>query len=179
MAGLVYLAYLTMTTILNSPAYYARAYYDAHVASVYARPDAASYNAYYDSPAFAQILAPLTALPWPVFIAIWMMIAAATLAYLSGPLLLLVLLFPPVVIELQVGNIHFLLGLAVALGIQYPAVWAFPLLTKITPGIGILWFAVRRGGTGCSSPGGPPPRLSLSRSRWHHRSGSDGWNRCA
>ncbi len=143
-AGLVYLAYLTMTTILNSPAYDARAYYDAHLASLYARPAAATHDAYYYSPAFAQILAPLTALPWPVFIAIWMTIAAAALAYLAGPLLVFVLLFPPVVIELQVGNIHFLLGLAVALGIEYPAVWAFPLLTKVTPGIGILWFAVRR-----------------------------------
>jgi hypothetical protein len=122
----------------------AHAYYDAHLANLYARPDAASYNAYYYSPAFAQILAPLTALPWPVFIAIWMTIAAATLAYLSGPLLVFVLLCPPVVIELQVGNVHFLLGLVAALGIQYPAMWAFPLLTKVTPGIGILWFAVRR-----------------------------------
>jgi Glycosyltransferase family 87 len=73
-----------------------------------------------------------------------MTIAAAALAYLSGPLLVFVLLCPPVVIELQVGNVHFLLGLVAALGIQYPAMWAFPLLTKVTPGIGILWFAVRR-----------------------------------
>jgi len=31
-----------------------------------------------------------------------------------------------------VGNIHFLLGLVAALGIEYPALWAFALLTKVT-----------------------------------------------
>lgn len=143
-AGLVYLAYLTVTTILNGPAYDARAYYDAHLGNLYARPGAGTFDAYYYSPAFAQLLAPLTALPWQLFIAIWMMIAAAALAYLSGPLLMLVLLCPPVLVELQVGNIHFLLGLVAAVGLQYPAAWAFALLTKVTPGVGILWFAVRR-----------------------------------
>jgi hypothetical protein len=76
-----------------------------------------------------------------VFIAVGLTIAAAALAYLAGPLLVFMLAFPPVLIELQVGNIHFLLGLAVALGIRYPATSAFPLLTKVTPGIGVLMFA--------------------------------------
>jgi hypothetical protein len=143
-AGLIYLTFLTADTILNGPAYDARAYYDADLDSLYARPDAGSYNAYYYSPAFAQVLAPLTALPWPVFIAVWMTIASAALAYLAGPLLVFVLAFPPVLIELEVGNIHFLLGLAVALGIRFPMTWAFAFLTKVTPGVGILWFAVRR-----------------------------------
>jgi hypothetical protein len=30
------------------------------------------------------------------------------------------------------------------LGFRWPAAWAIVLLTKITPGIGLLWFAVRR-----------------------------------
>ena len=29
-------------------------------------------------------------------------------------------------------------------GLRWPALWAFPLLTKVTPGIGILWFLARR-----------------------------------
>ena len=28
------------------------------------------------------------------------------------------------------------------IGFRYPVVWAFPLLTKIAPGIGLLWFVV-------------------------------------
>jgi hypothetical protein len=27
---------------------------------------------------------------------------------------------------------------------RYPATWAFVLLTKVTPGVGVLWFAARR-----------------------------------
>ena len=42
------------------------------------------------------------------------------------------------------GNIHLLLGLAIVAGTRWPALWAFPLLTKITPGIGLIWFAARR-----------------------------------
>ena len=30
------------------------------------------------------------------------------------------------------------------IGFRYPVVWAFPLLTKVAPGIGLLWFAFRR-----------------------------------
>lgn len=144
LAGLLYLAILVAQTILHGPAYDARAYYDAHLDHLYARPAAASYNAYYYSPAFAQVLSPLTALPWQAFIAIWMAGAGLALAYLSGPLLIFVLALPPVTIELAVGNIHFLLGLAVVLGFRWPATWAFVLLTKVTPGVGLLWFLVRR-----------------------------------
>ena len=30
------------------------------------------------------------------------------------------------------------------LGFRYPWTWAFVLLTKVTPGLGLVWFAVRR-----------------------------------
>ena len=33
---------------------------------------------------------------------------------------------------------------AIVLGMRWPAAWAFILLTKISPGVGLLWFAVRR-----------------------------------
>ena len=33
---------------------------------------------------------------------------------------------------------------AIALGFRYPATWAFVLLAKVTPGVGLLWFLVRR-----------------------------------
>src|SRR5262249_29951421 len=29
-------------------------------------------------------------------------------------------------------------------GLRWPAAWAFVLLTKVTPGVGVLWFAGRR-----------------------------------
>ncbi len=33
---------------------------------------------------------------------------------------------------------------AIVAGFRWPAAWAIVLLTKVTPGIGLLWFAVRR-----------------------------------
>ena len=42
------------------------------------------------------------------------------------------------------GNIHAFLAVAIVLGFRWPATWAFVLLTKVTPGVGLLWFAVRR-----------------------------------
>jgi hypothetical protein len=47
-------------------------------------------------------------------------------------------------IELIGGNISLLLAVAMVIGFRWPAAWAFVLLTKVTPGIGLLWFVVRR-----------------------------------
>ncbi len=58
--------------------------------------------------------------------------------------LVLLGLFPPAILELINGNIHLLLAAAIALGFRYPWTWSFVLLTKITPGIGLVWFGVRR-----------------------------------
>ena len=57
---------------------------------------------------------------------------------------LLVLAFPPVALELYHGNIHLLMAAAIVLGFRYPIGWSFLLLTKVTPGVGLVWFAVRR-----------------------------------
>jgi hypothetical protein len=103
-------------------------------------------DAYLYSPAFAEAIWPLTLLPWFVFYGLWVVGTAATFVWLLAPLgrrwglPLFVLAIP----EIIVGNIWGLLTLVVVLGFRYPAAWAFPLLTKITPGLGPLWFAVRR-----------------------------------
>jgi hypothetical protein len=68
----------------------------------------------------------------------------ATALWLGGRRWLWVLAFPPVALELYHGNIHLLIAAAIALGFRYPAAWAFVLVTKVTPGVGLLWFAVRR-----------------------------------
>ena len=46
--------------------------------------------------------------------------------------------------ELIGGNVTLLIGLAIVAGFRWPGLWSFVLLTKVTPGIGLLWFAVRR-----------------------------------
>jgi hypothetical protein len=46
--------------------------------------------------------------------------------------------------DLLVGNIHLMLAAAIVLGIRHPAAWAIPILTKVPPGVGVLWCAARR-----------------------------------
>ena len=68
----------------------------------------------------------------------------AIVAWLGSRWALVLLALPPVALELYHGNIHLLIAVAVALGFRFPWLWSFVLLTKITPGVGVLWFAVRR-----------------------------------
>ena len=106
-------------------------------------PAAGTFGAYLYSPAFVQIVDPVLSLPWQQFIAVWTWLLMAVLVALAGPMLF-ILVLPLAFMELWGGNIHLLLALAIVLGFRYPAAWAFVLLTKVTPGIGLLWFAVRR-----------------------------------
>ena len=46
--------------------------------------------------------------------------------------------------ELLIGNVNFLLALAILAGFRHPWAWSFVILTKLSPGIGLLWFAARR-----------------------------------
>lgn len=102
-------------------------------------------GAYLYAPAFAQALYPLTTLPWPWFAALWTAAIAAAYIWLVGrwafPLLLLT---GAVALEFYLGQIDVFIAAAVVIGFRYPAVWAFPLLTKVAPGIGLLWFLFRR-----------------------------------
>jgi hypothetical protein len=47
--------------------------------------------------------------------------------------------------EFLSGNINLLVAAVIVAGFRWPALWAIPLLTKVTPGgIGLLWFVARR-----------------------------------
>jgi len=104
-------------------------------------------GAYLYSPAFAQVLAPAVQLSWPLFAALWTAVNLAVLWWLARraavPALLLVLL-PPVAFEIISGNVHLLYAAAIVAGFRFAGTWALILLTKVTPGIGLLWFLVRR-----------------------------------
>ena len=101
-------------------------------------------QAYFYSPAFAQLMAPIHLLPWQVFVAAWTVLLTAALLWQTGLWMAIALLLVPVFVDLTVGNIHLLLGAAIVLGFRWPWTWAFVLLTKITPGVGLLWFVFRR-----------------------------------
>ncbi len=103
-------------------------------------------DAFLYSPAFAQALWLPAKLPWPAFVGLWMLVTGAVFAWLLKPLgwrrggPLFVLCVPAICM----GNVWAFIALATVLGMRRPGVLAFPLLTKLTPAVGILWFAVRR-----------------------------------
>ncbi len=122
----------------------ARSYYGFNYADLYAgRTDWNAIGAYPYSPAFAQLLYPLNLLPWPLFVAAWTAILIAAVWFLTGPDYFLLGLVVGAM-EIAGGNISILLALAIVKGFRHPWTWSFVLLTKITPGVGLLWFAVRR-----------------------------------
>lgn len=120
------------------------AYWLADPLHPYVRSTVGNGYAYLYSPAFAQAIEPLRLVPWPVFAAVWTMILAAALAWTAGPWGILLVLLPPVLASIALGNIEILMATAIVAGFRYPAAWAFVLLTKVTPGVGLVWFAVRR-----------------------------------
>lgn len=139
-AGLVAALAIAWVRSADGFAWDARAYYLADYAIGRSTDD----FAYLYSPAFAQALSPLRALPWAVFLLVWTSIQALALVALAGAFTLPLLLWEPVLYELDVANVTFLLGLAIVAGFRYPWTWSLMLLTKVTPGIGLLWFAFRR-----------------------------------
>jgi hypothetical protein len=102
-------------------------------------------DAYLYSPAFAQAIRPMAYLPWPVFAVIWSALLAVVLAWLLAPLRWwAVPLWLACLPEIISGNVFVLLAVVVVLGLRHRWLWAFAALTKITPCIGPVWFAVRR-----------------------------------
>ena len=122
----------------------ARCYYQATLADPYLHSAWNDPIAYVYSPAFLQLVSPLTALPWQAFMAVWTALLIGAVRFLTGPRLLAAgLLFPFTAMEVAGGNVSLPLAWAIVLGFRWPGTWALVLLTKITPGIGLLWFAVR------------------------------------
>lgn len=119
------------------------AYWSAQLADPYANSEWTVPPGYVYSPAFLQLVSPLTRLPWIAFMGAWAAILLVALRTLTGSRWFLLGLLAAT-IEIAGGNISLLLGLAIVAGFRWPATWAFVLLTKITPGVGLLWFAVRR-----------------------------------
>lgn len=96
------------------------------------------------SPAAAWLLAPLGALPWMVFIHVWTALQLGALAYVGRRWALALILLPPVFDDLAYGNINLMLAAAIVAALRgWAGAWAFVVLTKVTPAVGLLWYAVR------------------------------------
>jgi hypothetical protein len=98
------------------------------------------------APPIALLFEPFGLAEWWVFHFLWLALLVGTIVFIGGaPLwILAILAFPPVALELYHGNVHILVALAIVLGFRHPWTWSFVLLTKVTAGVGLLWFAVRR-----------------------------------
>jgi hypothetical protein len=120
-------------------------YWAVNPADPYRGSTVGGVDAYLYSPAFAQVFGVIGLLPREVFIVGWTVFIAAVALWLARPwpAALLILLLP-VSQDVVIGNIHVLMAAAIVLGFRWPGFWAFVLLTKVTPGVGLLWFAVRR-----------------------------------
>ncbi|MDP8904955.1 MAG: DUF2029 domain-containing protein [Chloroflexota bacterium] len=136
---------VVVTYFGRSLGYDAYSYWSIDVADLYGRTMFSNFTlgAFRYAPPIALLFAPLGALPWWLFLWLWQALMLACVAWLGGRWTLALLALPPVALELYHGNVHLLMAAAIALGFRYPASWAFVVLTKVTPGVGLLWFAVR------------------------------------
>jgi hypothetical protein len=139
-------ALVVVTSIAHSVGYDAYSYWSLDFNDLYGRSMFNNFalGGFRYAPPIAFLFAPLGALPWWLFLWLWEALMLALIAWLGGRWWLVLLALPPVALELYHGNVHLLIAAAVVLGLRYPAAWSFVLLTKVTPGIGLLWFAVRR-----------------------------------
>ena len=122
----------------------AYSYWITHTGPMYGTKLAGAMGAYLYSPAFAQLLTPVTWLPWPLFSSLWTALNLALVWFLLGRWSLPAMLFLPIPFEIVSGNVHLLYAAAIVVGFRWAGTWALPLITKVTPGVGVLWFLARR-----------------------------------
>jgi hypothetical protein len=96
------------------------------------------------TPPIALLFAPFGALPWWLFVWLYLALMVGCLMFLGRRWVLVLLALPPVALELYHGNVHLLMAVAVAIGFRHPWAWSFVILAKLTPAVGLLWFLVRR-----------------------------------
>lgn len=146
-AGLLFTAYLFVVVApqQGTVGFDAFGYWSVDPAHPYQTP-VGGLSAFNYSPPIARLFGLFANLDWYAFLWLWLALLVGTVVWLGrrGPRVIWLLAFPPVALELYHGNVHLLIAAAIALGFRYPWTWAFILLTKVTPGVGLVWFAVRR-----------------------------------
>jgi Glycosyltransferase family 87 len=122
------------------------AYWAIDLADLYGRSlqNTSGFGAFRYTPAIGQAFSVFGLVPWEVFFAGWFAAMLMALVWMTGRYVLLLIALPPLALELYHANVHLFMAAAIVLGFRWPATWAFVILTKVTPGIGLLWFAARR-----------------------------------
>ena len=122
-----------------------QAYWGLDLDALYRGVRLGDQDAFLYSPAVAVLFLPFSLFPYDVFYALFSALNLAALVYLVGWELAAIGLFVvPISNEIARANIHLLMAVAIVVGFKHPTSWAWILLTKVTPGVGLIWFAVRR-----------------------------------
>lgn len=131
----------------------ARAWWTINLTDLYGpgEQSLALVGAFRYAPVIAWLFYPATWLTWEQLVTVYLALSLAALWLLTGrraPLFLVA--FPPVLLELLNGNIHLFIALAIWVGLRTrwapagAAAWAFVLFTKVSSGVGLIWFVARR-----------------------------------
>ena len=146
-AGLLFAGYLFLVVApaTGTFGFDAYAYWAVDPSAPYGQT-AGALGAFTYSPPIAWLFGWFKIVPFGTFLVLWTGLQLGTAIWLGGRwaiAVLAVLAFPPVSLEIYHGNIHLLIAAAIVVGFRWPAAWAFVLLTKVTPGVGLVWFLVR------------------------------------
>jgi len=144
--GYLVLYWLDLVAHLGANHYDAWTYWATDPLNPYRNSLLGARGAYLYSPAWVQLMEPLRHLPFPVVYACWTAIYLLALGWLVGPLgaAAALVLMTTARLNIAGGNVQLMTGIVLVIAMRYPAAWSYLLLTKITPGVALLWFALRR-----------------------------------
>jgi len=109
------------------------------------------FGAYQYPPFFAQVLAPTSLLPMPLFVWLWRLLELIGLRLATGGWIragIAILIFPPVIAEIDAGNVHLIMAGVAALamrGVAGPVAPALLVKFSTWPLAPIAWKRDRRG----------------------------------
>jgi hypothetical protein len=130
---------------LGLPFYDGLAYWGVDTTAPYDTASVGLTGSFLYTPVAALVFGAIGHLPQAVFVALWAVLIVALAVWLGWPWpRAWLILLAPLGRELEIGQFNVVVTAAIVLGFGRPWLWAIPILTKVTPGVGLLWFAVRR-----------------------------------
>jgi hypothetical protein len=130
---------------LGLPFYDGLAYWGVDTTAPYGTASVGMTGSFLYTPVAALVFGAIGYLPQVVFVALWATLIVTLAAWLGWPWpRAWLILLAPLGRELEIGQFNIVVTAAIVLGFGRPWLWAIPLLTKVTPGVGLVWFAVRR-----------------------------------
>jgi Glycosyltransferase family 87 len=145
-AGAIVAVWFVWTFGLQGMGYDLAAYRDVRLDDLYGRSSGSleTFGAFRYSPSVAFLLSPLRFVPLPILVPLWTALLVGVLVWIAGRWSLALLAFPGIDISIYLGNIDILIAASIVLALRFPAAWSFGILTKVTPGIGLIWHVVRK-----------------------------------